>query len=67
MSVIPPLDDLINLARLSQSAYDKPLKFMDDKDDALIKQFRNTFTPALVEQLCLQLQLLENARQNKGH
>ncbi|QXZ21796.1 hypothetical protein [Lelliottia amnigena] len=53
------LDELIILARLSQLAYHKPLKYIDAGDKELIERFRKTFSPELIEQLCLRIQELE--------
>ena len=64
MKKILMIDEVLALARLSQVAFDKPIKYMDDTDAELIARFKKTFTPELIEQMCLRILSLEAERQN---
>ncbi|HBL8879615.1 TPA: hypothetical protein LTW56_004413 [Enterobacter cloacae] len=56
------IDELLLLARLSQEAFDKPMKFMDRIDMELINRYKKIVTPELIEELCLEIkQLREKA------
>lgn len=57
-------DELLALAQLSIMAFKKPLKYMDDTDAEVIARFKKTFTPELIEQMCLRILGLEAERQS---
>ncbi|BDT25877.1 hypothetical protein [Citrobacter freundii] len=44
MKKILMIDEVLALARLSQVAFDKPIKYMDDTDAELIARFKKTIT-----------------------
>lgn len=66
MKKILMIDEVLALARLSQVAFDKPIKYMDDTDAELIARFKKTITPELIEQMCLRILELEAKFQTLG-
>ena len=59
MSRTVMIDELMILARLTRIAYDTPVKFMTQDEVELTRRFAKTFTPLLIESLCLRIIELE--------
>lgn len=53
------IDEVLVLARLASMAFEKPIKYLDDTDAAVIARFKKTITPGLIEQMCLRILELE--------
>ncbi|MCU6666068.1 hypothetical protein [Silvania hatchlandensis] len=53
------IDELLVLTRMAKAAYDTPVKFMAQNEIDVVTRFTKTFTPRLVEQLCLRIIELE--------
>ncbi|WP_141651628.1 MULTISPECIES: hypothetical protein [Citrobacter] len=58
------IDELLVLSRMAGNAYDTPVKFMNQSEIDVISRFTKTFTPRLIEELCLRIIELEAEARN---